>query len=252
MPVSPILDIHSVTVGTITWNSLYVPLSTVMNAKTVKTQALIDCRVGGMFIDQNFAQNFEIHSLTKPITAWNVDGTINKKGTIKSYIELEFKINSRKFREWFYVTGLGKQKIILGFTWLQKYNPLIDWKTGKIKWKDRKLNFWKWFEQPKLKPKTTMEELPDKEELRNRTLYPTNEDLNAILLELMEESIQINKVTIATELATEENWKKEEKTNKELIPQEYHEYLDIFSEEKAARFPESGSWDHKIEIKKRF
>ena len=70
-----------------------------MNAKTVETQALIDCRAGGMFIDQNFAQNFKIHLLTKPITTQNVDGTINKKGTIKSYIKLEFKINSRKFRE---------------------------------------------------------------------------------------------------------------------------------------------------------
>ena len=108
MPVSPTLDIHSVTVGTITWNTLYVPLSAVMNAKTIKTQALIDCGAGGMFIDQNFAQNFKIHSLTKPITVWNVDGTINKKETIKSYIKLEFKINFRKFREWFYVTGLGK------------------------------------------------------------------------------------------------------------------------------------------------
>ena len=239
MPVSPTLDIHSVTVGTIAWNTLYVPLSIVTNAKTIETQALIDCRAGGMFIDQNFTQNFKIHLLTKPITAWNVDGTINKKGTIKSYVELEFKINSRKFRKRFYVTGLGKQNIILGFTWLQKYNPLIDWKTGKIEWKDWKFNFRKWFEKPKPKPKTTMEELPDEEELKNRTLYPTNKDLNAILLELIEEGIQINKVTIATELATKEHWMREEKTNEDLVPQEYHQYLDVFSEEKAAWFPKS-------------
>ena len=161
MPVFPTLDIHSVTVGMFTQNTLYIPLSTVTNAKTIKTQVLIDCRAGGMFIDQNFAQTFKIHLLTKPITARNVDGTINKKGTIKSYVKLEFEINSRKFREQFYVTGLGKQKMILGFNWLQKYNPLIDWKTGKIEWKDQKFNFQKWFEQPKLKPKTTMEELPD-------------------------------------------------------------------------------------------
>ena len=137
-------------------------------------------------------------------------------------------------------------------SWLQKYNPLINWKTGKIEWKDQKLNFQKWFKQPKLKPKTTMEELPDKEELKNRTLYLTNEDLNAVLLELMEENIQINKVTIATELATKENQKKEEKTDKELVPQEYHEYLDVFSKEKAAQFPKSRSWDHKIKMKEGF
>jgi hypothetical protein len=33
---------------------------------------------------------------------------------------------------------------------------------------------------------------------------------------------------------------------------EYHKYLDIFSEEKAHRFPESRPWDHKIEIKEGF
>ena len=50
-----------------------------------------------------------------------------------------------------------------------------------------------------------MEELPGKEELKNKTLHLTNEDLNAVLLELMEEDIQINKVTIATKLAAKEN-----------------------------------------------
>ena len=54
------------------------------------------------------------------------------------------------------------------------------------------------------------------------------------------------------ELATGKNRKKEEKTNKELVPQEYHEYLDVFSKGKAAWFPESRSWDHKIEMKERF
>ena len=149
-------------------------------------------------------------------------------------------------------TGLGKQKIVLGFTWLQKYNPLIDWKTGIIEWIDQKFNFWKWFGKPTLKLRTTMEEHPDKEENKNWTLYLTNKDLNAILLELIKEDLQISKVTIATELATEENWKKKEKTDKELIPKEYHEYLDIFSEEKVARFPKSRSWDHKIEMKEGF
>ena len=205
MPVSPVLDIHSVTVGMIAWNTLCVSLSTVTNAKTVKTQALIDCRARGMFIDQNFAQNFEILPLNEPITAWNVDGTINKKGAIKSYVKLEFKINSRRFREWFYLTGLGKQKIILGFTWLQKYNPLINWKTEKIKWKDRKFNFRKWFGKATPKLRTTMEEHLGEEENKNRTLYPTNKDLNAILLELIEENVQISKVTIAMELAAKEN-----------------------------------------------
>ena len=36
------------------------------------------------------------------------------------------------------------------------------------------------------------------------------------------------------------------------IPKEFHEFLDVFSEEKAAQFPESQPWDHKIEMKDTF
>ena len=69
-------------------------------------------------------------------------------------------------------------------------------------------------------------------------------------MELLDKEIGINKINVATELAIEENKKKTEKTDKELVPEEYHEYFDIFNEGKAARFPESKPWDHKIEMKK--
>jgi hypothetical protein len=29
--------------------------------------------------------------------------------------------------EWFYVTALGDQNLILGLPWLEKHNPIIDW-----------------------------------------------------------------------------------------------------------------------------
>jgi Reverse transcriptase (RNA-dependent DNA polymerase) len=51
---------------------------------------------------------------------------------------------------------------------------------------------------------------------------------------------------------TTQNSKKTDKTDKQLVPAEYHEYLDIFSEEKAYRFPESRPWDHKIKMKEGF
>ena len=33
-----------------------------------------------------------------------------------------------------YITGLGKKRMIFGFTWLKKQKPDINWQTGKIKW----------------------------------------------------------------------------------------------------------------------
>ena len=38
----------------------------------------------------------------------------------------------------------------------------------------------------------------------------------------------------------------------EQIPKEFHDFIDVFSEEKAAHFPESRPWDHKIELKDTF
>jgi hypothetical protein len=57
---------------------------------------------------------------------------------------------------------------------------------------------------------------------------------------------------IVTELAIEENNKKMDKTDEQLVLAEYHKYLDIFSKEKAHHFPKLKPWDHKIEMKEGF
>lgn len=33
----------------------------------------------------------------------------------------------------FAVTGLGKQDLILGYTWLREHNPEVDWQTNLVK-----------------------------------------------------------------------------------------------------------------------
>jgi hypothetical protein len=57
------------------------------------------------------------------------------------------------------------------------------------------------------------------------------------------------RINVATELAAEENKKKEEIL---LVPEEFHEYLDVFSETEAKCFPDERTWDHKIEMKEGF
>ena len=85
---------------------------------------------------------FKTHKLEKPLQAYNVDGTKNKQGTIKYYVNLNLEINGRKMTTELLVTGLGKERIILGFPWLKEQNPDINWKTGKFSWrKPRKQRF---------------------------------------------------------------------------------------------------------------
>ena len=57
---------------------------------------------------------------------------------------------------------------------------------------------------------------------------------------------------MATKIQAEINVKKEILPLEEQVPKEFHKYLDVFSEEKAARFPEPQTWDHKIEMKDSF
>jgi hypothetical protein len=101
-------------------------------------------------------------------------------------------------------------------------------------------------QQPKI------EEVVDKELTKNQTTLLLKEDKLGVFIELLETDVWIHKTNIAMELAIEENSKKQDKTDKQLVPAEYHEYLDIFSEEKAHRFPESRPWDHKIKMKEGF
>ena len=51
-------------------------------------------------------------TLDKLIPAINVDGTLNKKETIKHYVNLELKVFGQPQMIRLLVTGLGKQKIL--------------------------------------------------------------------------------------------------------------------------------------------
>jgi hypothetical protein len=101
-------------------------------------------------------------------------------------------------------------------------------------------------QQPKI------EEVVDDKEPRNRTTLPLEEDKLGVYIRLLETDVWIHKTNIAMKLAIEENSKKMDKTDKQLVLAEYHKYLDMFSEEKAHRFPKLRPWDHKIEIKEGF
>ena len=120
---------------------------------------------------------------------------------------------------------MEKQKIVLGFPWLHEHNPEIDWRKGKVTWKAQKWDFQKWANNKKISKVTIKEELNEDEE-KNQTKNPIKGNINTIFAKLLEET-NINKINVATKLAIEENKKKEEKTDEELIPKEYHEYLDV-------------------------
>jgi hypothetical protein len=112
------------------------------------------------------------------------------------------------------VTGLGKQKIILGFPWLHKYNPIINWKKGEITFKPFRIDWRRLMEkgkqiQQEQQPK--IEKVVDNEEPKNWMTLPLKKNKMGAYLELLETDVWIHKTNIATELATEKNSKKTDK-----------------------------------------
>jgi len=208
----------------------------------------------------------------------NVDGTSNKQGTIKYFIQLDIMVNRRQEKIKLLMTGLGKQRIILGFPWLNKHNPEINWQTGELNWRTTwKLlrneigNSFSWFKSrdenlrlfptPPEKDKTPLlafiKDEKDEEEHSNGLIIPLidEEDFVIRTIEEMENesNIWINAKTTTSQLLHQtHDEKKKDILLKEQIPDEYHEFLDVFDKKKADRFPEERIWDHKIELKDRF
>jgi hypothetical protein len=145
-------------------------------------------------------------------------------------------------------------KIILGYLRFKQNNLDINWKECTLTWQTEQ-------DKRKSTPKPIIENEIDPEDWKNHTVNLIEEldDKqigNAILLSYIKEAkskVWINaKTGIAMGLAIKENKKKADLPVKELIPENLHNFLDVFDDNKANRFPESNLWDHKIDMKEGF
>ena len=102
--------------------------------ETIETNALLDSGAGGVFINEEYARQLGLRMipLPKPIIAQNVDGTPNKQGEMTHYVLIYIVIRGRKLLTRAHIIGLGRESLILGLPWLQRYNPMIDWKMGSF------------------------------------------------------------------------------------------------------------------------
>ena len=91
-------------------------------------QALLDSGATDCFLDWKYIRwhQFQTTRLDHAIPVYNVDGSI----THKCEMNVQHKDHLEKI--WFYVTQLGNKEIILGHSWLTKYNPSVNWETNEI------------------------------------------------------------------------------------------------------------------------
>jgi predicted aspartyl protease len=66
----------------------------------------------------------------KPILT--VNGSEHKQGKLTEYTDLVLRLGEQRRKQRFYVTTLGHDRVILGFPFLSKFNPNIDWAKNEI------------------------------------------------------------------------------------------------------------------------
>ena len=114
---------------------LKVELETTDTSERKSVNSLVDSGATREFIDQDYAKifQFNLQKLTCPIPVFNIDGSPNEAGSITEAVSLILQYKNHSEWTTFCITNLGKQKLILGYSWLWKHNPEIYWSKGNVK-----------------------------------------------------------------------------------------------------------------------
>ena len=87
---------------------------------TTKVAAMVNSGATSLFINHKFAsQHCMLKELLEhPIRLFNIDGSLNKAGSITHKVRLTLKVGQDKEKFDFFLTSLGLEKVILGLPWL--------------------------------------------------------------------------------------------------------------------------------------
>ena len=86
------------------------------------------------FIDHNFVCSKGINTQTifHPIPIFNIDSSSNEASQISEVVDIVLHYWTHLEQMLLTVSSLGKQKLILSYTWLKNYNPKVDWEKEEV------------------------------------------------------------------------------------------------------------------------
>ena len=101
--------------------------------KKAQAEALVDSEATTNFIDRSFVErnNLVTNKLAIPYDIKNANGTLNVTERIREYVRAYIGIGSHKSTHYLFVTQLDDKDMMIGYSYLYKHNPKIDWQKGK-------------------------------------------------------------------------------------------------------------------------
>jgi len=102
--------------------------------RRTETPALLDLGATENFMNLTYAKwlklPFKHLPYERPLL--NVDGTTNKMGSLKYYVDLRVQMGTKRTSMRFFLMDLGHHRVILGYPWFAANQPKIDWARGWI------------------------------------------------------------------------------------------------------------------------
>jgi hypothetical protein len=266
-------------------NKLELPTKIRSYKGTTTEPVLVDSGAMENFIDHNLVKRLRLGTqpLERPIKLRNIDGTFNTTGEMKHYIDLMMCRADKKVKECFYVTGHSGIELILGYPWLQDFNPHVDWPTNTIPGPPVEIKTLlqdKIAQYTRSRPTTpqkvdpvnlviqaTITEptptFPEKlvQATKKAVAGMTKEQIHALIFEAATPQVHLNWAvpkkqdpppTTPMEQQQVEDLSTttapEEKTTEEQVPERYHNFLDIFAKPVAGQLPPHHKWDLKVRL----
>jgi hypothetical protein len=221
-----------------------------------------------------------------PISVYNVDGTANEAGAITEIADVILDYKGHAERTQFAVTSLGKQNMILGFTWLREHNPEIDWQTKEVRMSRCPPQCLTCHAEAKVKRQAEraataqihacragsfpvlIEEIADEDNYPSMGLGEPDggvadsgdgfdediEDSDRIFVTHIhgEDAEHFVRAASTVSQRLAEAFTKNSKATsfRNTVPSSLHEFEDVFSEGTFDHLPKRRKWDHAIELKR--
>jgi hypothetical protein len=132
------------------------------------------------------------------------------------YCHLRISYNDQEDLQEFYITNLGKDRLILGYPFLRTFNPRVDWRKGKLLGGTVKIQSSMYKHLDRMVTRWQIKAI--------KSLGKPKEG----------EAIYIRRTTIFQEMAKQYHQKGTIQLHE--VPKEYQKYKEVFSEEAARRF----------------
>ena len=194
----------------------YLPFALKTETGIWWTYALIDSGSSINVIHPRFTSqaSLPLQQADHPMIALNADGSENRGGPATLQAKAIWKFQNTEWKpDVFRIVDIGNINVILGYGWLKKYNPPIDWKDTIVFFDELDVIKTVQNEQCNYLWECNSESLGEEEPseihyIRNQSYYYTNDDVPDI-----------------AEVAP-------------LVPNQYHQWLPVFSKRVSECLPE--------------